>query len=75
MDEIKVKRINELHHKSKTIGLTHEEEKEQQVLRREYIDSVKGNLRNQMNNISIKEKDGSITHLGKKHGNKRENKK
>ena len=40
-------------------GLTEEEKKEQQILRREYVDAFKRNLRGQLNNISIKEKDGS----------------
>ncbi|MFV0364471.1 MAG: DUF896 domain-containing protein [Suipraeoptans sp.] len=70
MEEHKIKRINELHHKSKGEGLSYDEQKEQQILRKEYVESMKSNLRAQMNNISIKEHDGSITHLGEKHGNK-----
>ena len=73
MDDRKVARINELYHKSKSEGLTPEELKEQQILRKEYIDSFKRNLRGQLNNISIKEKDGSITNLGEKFGNKKGN--
>lgn len=68
MTEEKIKRINELYHKSKTEGLSKEEAKEQQVLRREYIDSFKRNLRGQLNQISIQEEDGSITNLGEKYG-------
>lgn len=71
MDEKKIARINELYHKSKAEGLTEEELKEQQILRREYIDSFKRNLRSQLDNISIKEADGSITNLGEKFGNKK----
>lgn len=71
MDEKKIARINELYHKSKAEGLTEEELKEQQILRREYIDSFKRNLRSQLDNISIKEADGSITNLGEKYGNKK----
>ena len=57
MDE-KIARINELYHKSKSeTGLTEEEKKEQAELRRDYIDSVKRNLRSQLNNINIHEKD------------------
>lgn len=56
MDDKKIARINELYHKSKAEGLTAEEAKEQQILRREYIDSFKRNLRGQLNNISIQEK-------------------
>ena len=53
MDEKKIARINELYHISKEGTLTEEESKEQQILRREYIDSVRMNLRGQLNNISI----------------------
>lgn len=70
MDEKKIARINELYRKSKAEGLTSEESKEQQVLRREYIDSFKRNLRGQLDQISIRENDGSVTHLGEKFGNK-----
>ena len=68
MDEKKIARINELYRKSKAEGLTDKEAKEQQILRREYIDAVRQNLRGQLNNISIQEKDGSITNLGEKYG-------
>lgn len=73
MTEEKIQRINELYKKSKTVGLTEEEKKEQKVLRREYVDSFKRNLRGQLNNISIQEKDGSITNLGEKYGNQKGN--
>ena len=73
MDENKIKRINELYHKSKAEGLTDAEKKEQQLLRQEYIASVRENLRGQLNNISIQEKDGSVTDLGKKYGEKNGN--
>lgn len=73
MDEKKIARINELYHKSKAEGLTTIEQKEQQILRREYIDSFKRNLRSQLNNISIKEADGTITDLGEKFGNQKGN--
>ena len=73
MDEKMIARINELYHKSKAEGLTEEELKEQQILRREYIDAFKRNLRSQLDNISIVEKDGSITDLGEKFGKKKRN--
>ena len=66
----KIKRINELYHKSQAEGLTEEERKEQAELRSEYIANVRANLRGQLNNISIQETDGSITNLGEKYGNK-----
>ena len=68
MDNIKIDRINALAHKQKSVGLTEEEKVEQAKLRREYLDAVKGNLRAHLNNIDIKEKDGSITNLGEKYG-------
>ncbi len=73
MNDKKIARINELYHKSKAEGLTEKEFKEQQVLRREYVEAFKRNLRGQLNNISIQEKDGSITDLGEKYGHKTAN--
>ena len=73
MNEEKIKRINELYHKSKAEGLTPEEAQEQQILRREYIEAFKRNMRGTLNNISIKEEDGSITDLGEKYGKKYSN--
>ena len=73
MDEKKIARINELYNKSKAEGLTEKEKKEQQILRREYIEAFKMSLRGQLNNISIQEKDGTITNLGEKYGNKKAN--
>ena len=73
MDEKKIARINELYHKSKAEGLTEKEKKEQQILRREYIEAFKMRLRGKLNNISIQEKDGTITNLGEKYGNKKAN--
>ncbi|SHJ90691.1 DUF896 domain-containing protein [Hespellia stercorisuis] len=70
MDDKKVKRINELYRKSKAEGLTEAERKEQQILRKEYVDSFRQNLRSQLNNIDIQEKDGSVINLGAKYGNK-----
>ncbi len=63
MDEKKIQRINELYQKSKEQGLTEEEKAEQKELRQEYIFAMKNNLRSILNNIDIKEADGSITKL------------
>ena len=70
MDEKKLKRINELARKSKAEGLTRAEQEEQAELRREYIEAVRMNLKAQLDNIDIKEKDGSVTNLGKRYGKK-----
>ena len=68
MDQNKIDRINALYHKSKAVGLTEEEKMEQAALRKEYIETIRKNLRAHLNNISIQEKDGTITDLGKKYG-------
>lgn len=62
MDEKKIARINQLAAKAKTAeGLTPEEKQEQLALRREYIDSVVGNLARELDN----------TYVVDEHGNKR----
>lgn len=68
MNQEKIDRINTLYHKSQAAGLTEEEKAEQAALRKEYIEAIRRNMRGTLNNISIKEKDGSITDLGKKYG-------
>ncbi len=65
------KRINELYHKSQSEGLTDAEKEEQKRLRQAYVANVRANLRGQLNNISIVEKDGSVTDLGEKFGDKK----
>ncbi len=67
-----IARINELYHKSKAEGLTEEEKKEQAELRQAYVANVRANLRGQLNNIDIKEADGSITNLGEKYGKEKQ---
>ena len=68
-----LKRINELYRKSKAEGLTEAERQEQKLLRTEYLEAVKRNLRGQLNSIDIEEKDGTVINLGEKYGNKRGN--
>ena len=41
-------------------------------LRKEYIATIKMNLRNQLDNIDIKEADGTIVNLGEKYGRKQD---
>nr|WP_308656353.1 DUF896 domain-containing protein [uncultured Agathobacter sp.] len=73
MTQEKIQRINELYRKSQAEGLSEEEKKEQDLLRKEYIASVKKNLRNQLNNIDMVNDDGSVENLGEKYGNKKRN--
>ena len=73
MTDEKIERINELYRKAKAEGLTEEEAAEQQTLRKQFVADFRRNLRGQLDNISIKEADGSITNLGEKHGIKEGN--
>ena len=73
MNNEKIDRINTLAHKAKSVGLTEEEQKDQAELRKEYLAAVRQNLKAQLNNIDVKEKDGSVTNLGEKYGRKKAN--
>ena len=68
MEQEKIDRINALYHKSQSVGLSEEEKVEQAALRKEYIETIRTNMRANLNSISIREQDGSITDLGKKYG-------
>lgn len=59
MTQEKIDRINQLAHKSKSIGLTDAEKAEQAQLRREYIDSFKASLVGQLENTYIVDKKGN----------------
>lgn len=61
MNQKRLDRINELAHKSKSVGLTEEEKEEQKVLRQEYLRDFRETLRGQIENITIVEPDGSLT--------------
>ena len=61
MKEKDIQRINELYNLDKSIGLTPEQKEEQRKLRHEYIQSVRANLRAQLNNVSIKNEDGKAS--------------
>ena len=62
MDE-KIARINALAKKSREGGLTDEERAEQAALRQEYVNSVLGDLRNQLNNTYVMDEKGNKTKL------------
>lgn len=68
MNDEKINRINELYRKSKAEGLTESEKKEQDMLRKEFVANVRGNLRAQLNNIDMINPDGSVENLGDKYG-------
>ena len=71
MDEKGIQRINELAHKAKAEGLTAAEMAEQKKLRMKFLAPLRANVRSQLNNISVIEKDGSITDLGETIGKKK----
>lgn len=68
MTDQKISRINELYRKSQAEGLTTEERREQELLRKEYIANVRGNLKSQLNRIDMINEDGSVENLGEKYG-------
>ena len=53
MEKSKIDRINELSRKSKREGLTSEEKKEQQILRREFLDEIRADVKASLDNIEI----------------------
>ena len=61
-----IERINFLAKKAKTEGLTESEKAEQAKLRREYIDSVTGNLRAQLDNVYVVDEKGNKVKYDKK---------
>ena len=65
MNEV-IARINVLAKKNKEEGQTEEELAERDKLRRIYIDSVTGNLKQQLDNTSIVYPDGSKKKVTKK---------
>ncbi|MCD8300970.1 MAG: DUF896 domain-containing protein [Clostridiales bacterium] len=71
MTEEKIARINELYHKSKAEGLTVEEKDEQAMLRAEFIDAFKNNVKTQLDNIDVVRPDGTVENLGEMHNKKR----
>ncbi|MBO7403246.1 MAG: DUF896 domain-containing protein [Lachnospiraceae bacterium] len=62
-----IKRINELYHKQKSEeGLCEEEKAEQQALRQKYVESIRANLRSNLDSIRVKRPDGSLEPLKRK---------
>lgn len=51
MDQQKINRINELARKAKTAQLTSDEVHERDILRQEYLQAVRKNLKSQLDNI------------------------
>ena len=67
MEQKQIDRINELARKAKTPeGLTEWERMEQAALRREYVDSVLGNLRSQLDHTYVVDEQGRKRKLRRK---------
>ena len=75
MEVEKIDRINALAHKAKSVGLTEEEKKDRELLRKEYIASVRMNLRAQLDNMDVQQEDGTIINLGERYGIKKRHEK
>lgn len=63
MEKEKIARINELARLQKERALTKEEKDEQSILRRQYISEFKENFKAQLEQIYIKEPNGTIVPL------------
>ena len=63
MEQKKIDRINELAKLAKERELTDEEKVERAALRQEYVNSVLGDLRNQLNNTYEMDEKGNKTKL------------
>lgn len=55
LEKGKIDRINELARKAKAEGLTKEEEKEREILRKEYIEKFRENFKGHLNRIKFVE--------------------
>jgi UPF0291 protein EF_1580 len=55
----KISRINELAKKKKEGKLTSTEEKEQQLLRQEYLEAFRGGMRNHIEGLKIVDEEGN----------------
>lgn len=73
MDE-RVKRINELAQKSRTVGLTEEEKAEQQRLRQEYVKAFRAGLDGMLDGVFVAGHNGEAvpikTYMKEKYGTK-----
>ena len=73
MDE-RVKRINELAQKSRTVGLTEEEKAEQQRLRQEYVKAFRAGLDGMLDGVFVAGQNGEAVpikaYMREKYGTK-----
>jgi len=65
-----IDRINELARKAKAEGLTEEETKERELLRKQFIADMRANVAATLNNVDIVNEDGTVENLGEKYAKK-----
>ena len=65
MEQKKIDRISELSRKQRSVGLTGEEQQEQQALRQEYLQAIRKNLKATLDRAYVVDQDGSAKKLGK----------
>ncbi|SDH00982.1 Uncharacterized protein YnzC, UPF0291/DUF896 family [Alteribacillus persepolensis] len=58
LSQEKIARINELANRSKTTGLTEEEEKEQKQLREEYLSKFRSSFKSQLQSVKVVDPNG-----------------
>ena len=66
MEQERIQRLNELARKAKSGGLTDAETEERNLLRREYIDAVRGSLERHLDNTYLVDAQGNKQKLRKK---------
>lgn len=70
MTDEDIKRINELYKKQKDGTLTDAERREQALLRQAYLDSIRQGIRGQLESIKIRQPDGTLIDVKKRHDEK-----
>ncbi len=65
-----INRINELARKAKAEGLTEEELKEREMLRKQFIADFRANVAATLNNVDIVNEDGTVENLGERYAKK-----
>lgn len=70
MTDEDIKRINELYKKQKAGTLSDDERREQALLRQAYLDSIRQGIRGQLESIKIRQPDGTLIDVKKRHDEK-----
>lgn len=71
MNQAGIDRINELARKAKAEGLTEEELKERDILRKQFIADFRANVAATLNNVDIVNEDGTVENLGERYAQKK----